>query len=316
MSAQPYLRIGCAAAVVLGLLAAGDGYSQRGKGGGKSAGNKAAGAPRPANNGPAMSRPSGGPKAGPQRDGPKSAPARGPGAGAKLGGGPGAGGKGPGDFQRPTANRPGDAKAGLPKTGGDARPGAKTADRRPSRPGGGASSDQLNDFLGGAPGRPGIGKGDRPDIGKKDGRPDIGKKDDRPIIGKKDDRPIGKKDDRPDVVIGGDVNIGGGNRVNYVDNKKAWVDNRHATGNQVRVNAGNRYASAYTSGAYRRGVVGGYPYYNGWASRGAYYGWRAASFAALGTFLGAAIAREPTYYAYGDGGNVYYEDNTVYVNGQ
>jgi hypothetical protein len=268
-----------------------------------------------------MTRPAGGPKAGPQRDTPRAPAAKSPGAGSKLAGGSGAGGKGPGNFQRPTTNRPGDARPGTPKIGGD----SKIADRRPDRPGGGASSSELNDFLGGGSGRPGIGKGDRPEIGKKDDRPVIGKKDDRPgigrkddrpIIGKKDDRPIGKKDDRPDVVVGGDVNIGGGNRVNYADNKKTWVDNRHATGNQVRVNAGNRYANVYASGAYRRGVVGGYPYYNGWASRGSYYGWRAASFVALGTFLGAAIAREPTYYAYGDGGNVYYEDNTVYVNGQ
>ena len=207
---------------------------------------------------------------------------------------------------------------------------------RSARPGGGASSPPLNDFLGGGSGRPGgpgsdrpgIGKGDRPDIGKKDDRPVIGKKDDRPSrIGKKDDRPIiGKKDDRPlvdkkgdrrDITVEGDVNIGGRNKVNYVDNKKAWVDNQHATGNQVRANSGNRYASAYTSGAYRRGAVGGYPYNNGWASRGAYHGWQAASYASLGTFLGAAaVTAEPPYYAYGDGGNVYYEDNTVYVNGQ
>jgi hypothetical protein len=334
MRARPYLRIGCAAAMVMALFATGDGYSQRGKGGGKAAGHKAAGAPKVANSGPAMSRPAGGPKAGPQRDGPKAGLAKGSGGGAKLGGGPGAGTKGPGNFQRPTAKGPGDVRPGAGKIGGDARPGAKTADR-PARPGGGASSAQLNDFLGGGSGRPGIGKGDRPDIGKKDDRPIIGKTDDRPIIdkkgdrpeiGKKDDRPIidkkgdrpdiGKKSDRPDVVVGGDVNIGGGNRTNYVDNKKAWVDNRHATGNQVRINAGNRYANVYSSGAYRRGVVGGYPYYNGWASRGAYYGWRAASFATLGAFVGAAVAREPVYYAYGDGGNVYYEDNTVYVNGQ
>jgi len=308
MRAQLLLRIGCTSALVMGFLVAGDGYSQR-KGGGKAAGHKAAGAPRPANAGPAMTRPAGGPKAGP----PRAPAAKGSGAGAKLAGGPGAGGKGPGNFQRPTANRPGDARPGAPKIGGD----SKIADRRPDRPGGGASASELNDFLGGGSGRPGTGKGDRPAIGKKDDRPPIGKKDDRPIIGKKDDRlGIGKKNDRPDVVIGGDVNIGGGNRVNYADNKKTWVDNRHATGNQVRINAGNRYANVYASGAYRRGVVGGYPYYNGWASRGAYYGWRAASFVALGTFLGAAIAREPTYYAYGDGGNVYYEDNTVYVNGQ
>jgi len=341
MRVKPLLRIGFAAALVTALLATDEGYSQRGKAG-KSAGHKTASAPKHASPGPAMSRPASAPKAGPRPGSPTGAPkgiAKGPGDGPKpkLGGGPGAGDRAPGGFQRPTAGRPGDARPGAPKVGGDARPEAKLPDRtpRPSRPSGGASSAQLNDFLGGGPGRPGgpgadrpgIGKGDRPDIGKKDDRPAIGKKDDRPVIGKKDDRPVSdkkgdrpaidKKGDRPDVVIGGDVNIGGRTNVNYVDNKKAWVDNRHATGNQVRANAGNRYATAYASGDYRRGAVGGYPYANGWASRGAYYGWKPATYAALGTFLGAAaVAAEPTYYAYGDGGNVYYEDNTVYVDGK
>jgi hypothetical protein len=84
------------------------------------------------------------------------------------------------------------------------------------------------------------------------------------------------------------------------------------------MNAGNRYASAYASGAYRRGVVGGYPYYHAWGARAPDYGWQAASYAALGTFMGAswAAAAQPVYYGYGSGGNVYYEDNTVYVNGQ
>jgi hypothetical protein len=178
------------------------------------------------------------------------------------------------------------------------------ADRRPTRPGGGASSDQLNDFLGGG-GRPGA---DRPG-------PDRG---DRPAIGKKVDLPpIGKGDRRPGATVEGNVNIGGRTNVNYVNNQKAWVDNRHATGNQVRVNSGNRYATAYTSGAYRRGISGGYAYNRGWAGRGAYYGWTAPSYAALGTFLGAsAVAARPVYLAYGDGGNVYYEGDNVYVNGQ
>jgi hypothetical protein len=121
------------------------------------------------------------------------------------------------------------------------------------------------------------------------------------------------------VNVGSDVKIGGGNTINYTQNRQAWVDNRHATGNQVRLNAGNRYASAYTSGAYRRGAVGGYPYNRAWNARGPYYGWRTTSAAALGTYLGAswaAAGTQPAYYAYGSGGNVYYQDNSVYVNGQ
>jgi len=85
------------------------------------------------------------------------------------------------------------------------------------------------------------------------------------------------------------------------------------------VNAGNRYAGAYASGAYRRGAVGGYPYNGGWAARGPYHGWQAPSYAAVGTYLGAsfaAAAEQPAYYGYGAGGNVYYQDNTAYVNDQ
>ncbi len=113
----------------------------------------------------------------------------------------------------------------------------------------------------------------------------------------------------------GNVNVG--NSVEYSKNQKAWVDNQHATGNQVRVNAGNRYAGAYNNGVYRQGAIGGYPYYNGWTNRGPYYGWRPVPYAAVGTFLGAAWATaQPRYYAYGSGGNVYYENNVVYVDGQ
>jgi hypothetical protein len=342
MRVQQYLRIGCAAALGFALLATSDVYSQRGKGH-KAAGHKAASAPKHASHGPAMTRPAAGPKAGPRPAAPKI------GGGHKdIGRAPGAGpnvkhaaGAGHGRFERPTAHRPGDAKTGLPKIGGDAKHHPKLP-AHAGRPGGGASSAQLHDFLGGGPGRDrqGIGKGDRPGFDKKDrpgfdkkdrpiidkkddrpiidkkDRPIIDKKDDRPIIDKKGDRPIIDKKDRPDINIDGDVNIGG-KTINYVDNRKAWVDNRHAVGNQVRLNAGNRYAAAYTSGLYRRGVVGGYPYYGRWAGRGAYFGWSAATWASLGTFLGAAaVAGEPTYYAYGNGGNVYYEDNTVYVNGQ
>ncbi len=51
--------------------------------------------------------------------------------------------------------------------------------------------------------------------------------------------------------------------------------------------------------------------------RGPYYAWRPATWAAIGTFLGPALgAAQPVYYAYGQGGNVYYENNVVYVNGQ
>jgi hypothetical protein len=244
-----------------------------------------------------------------------------------------------GGFQRPTSGNQASPKpgaggprlsgtAGQPKAGGE-RPGVPGKADRPNvaaRPGGGASSSQLNDFLGGG-GPPSEGSR-KPDLGQP-GRPSVGKVD-RPEIGKgnlskvgKDDSKLGKGDlpkvgDRgkgsPNVNVG-DVNIG--NSVDYSKNQKAWVDNHHATGNQVRVNAGNRYAGVYNNGGYRRGVVGGYPYYNGWSNRGAYYGWRPVTYAAVGTFMGAAWASaQPRYYAYGSGGNVYYENNVVYIDGQ
>ena len=212
-----------------------------------------------------------------------------------------------------------------PKLGGD-RPNIPGKTDRPNlaaRPGGGASSSQLNDFLSGGnqgAGRPDLGKEGRPNLGKND-RPDIGKGD-LPKIGK-DDPKLGK-DNLPNIGDRGNnstnINVGNvnvGNSVDYSKNQKAWADNHHTTGNQVRVNAGNRYAGAYNNGAYRHGAVGGYPYYGGWNNHGAYYGWRPVTYAAFGTFMGAAWASaQPRYYAYGTGGNVYYENNVVYVDGQ
>jgi hypothetical protein len=189
----------------------------------------------------------------------------------------------------------------------------------------------LNDFLGGgAQGgdRPNLGKEGRPDLGKEgrpnlanDGRPDINKDNlpkidrDNPKITKDDLPRAGDREINSNNINVGDVNIG--NSVDYTKNQKAWVDNQHVTGNQVRLNAGNRYAGAYNSGVYRRGAVGGYPYYGGWNNGGDYDAWRPVTYAAIGTFMGAAWSNaQPRYYAYGNGGNVYYENNVVYVDGQ
>jgi hypothetical protein len=71
-------------------------------------------------------------------------------------------------------------------------------------------------------------------------------------------------------------------------------------------------------GAYRTGVTGGYAYYSGWNTGGDInVAWRAPTYAAMGAFMGASLASaQPVYYGYGTGGNVYYENNTVYVDGQ
>ena len=52
-------------------------------------------------------------------------------------------------------------------------------------------------------------------------------------------------------------------------------------------------------------------------TRGPYYAWSPVTWGALGGFFGGTwVTAQPIYYAYGQGGNVYYENNVVYVNGQ
>jgi hypothetical protein len=319
----------------------------RGGGGGRSAGHSAPSMAGRGNAGPAMSRPNsapqmpgnigagnigGGPKIGNQGGG-SPRPNVGAAANAKPNGG----------FERPSAgggsvaNKIGDkpnlpGKADVPKIGSDRPTLPGGADRpniggdRPSlpggadrpniatRPSGGASSSQLNDFLGSSD-RPATGNG-KVDVAK-DRLPNAGNSD-RPAINainKNDVTKLGDRTDNTTNINVGNVNVG--NSVDYSKNQQAWVDNHHTTGNQVRLNSGDRYAGAYTNGAYRQGAVGGYPYNNGWNNRGPYYGWQPATYVAVGAFTGAAWANTPPqYYAYGSGGNVYYENNVVYVNGQ
>ncbi len=118
-----------------------------------------------------------------------------------------------------------------------------------------------------------------------------------------------------------DVNVGSvnvGNQVSYANNRQAWVSQRQNWGNNVRVGVGGRYNNVFNETFYRGGyVTGGYNYYGGWVGRGPYYAWSPVTWAAIGTFFGAAlVTTQPVYYAYGKGGNVYYENNVVYVNGQ
>jgi len=340
MGLRKYYLIATTATLGVCLVVCNEGRTQgRGKAGGggggvRSAGSHAAAAPAVSHSGPAMTRPAapaggvhpgGGHVAGKAPNMPQTGGVTRPNVGG--GNAPAVAGKTSG-FSRPVPGNAGGDKpklgggvAGLPKPGGDNRPG-----NIPKPGGNGASSNQVSDFLGIKP-APG---GTRPPVGNlpdkgivaggvKDKLPGGG---DQPGI--KDKLP-GKEnvtggiknklpgsDGKPDINVG-NVNIG--NSVDYSKDQKAWVNNRHTTGNQVRLNSGTRYNSAYTSGLYRRGVVGGYPYYGGWANRGPYYGWKAATFVGFGAFMGATWANtQPVYYAYGDGGNVYYDNNTVYVN--
>ncbi len=223
-----------------------------------------------------------------------------------------------------SGNRPG---AGTNRPGSSGRPGSNI-----QRPGDNNRRPNLGDGN-----RNNIGDRDRTNIGDRDrtnigdrNRTNIGDRD-RTNIGDRNRTNIGDRDrtnigDRNRTNIGDrqigsrDVNVGDINidkSTNFTQNRQQWVDNRHATGNRVRANVGNRYDRGYRDGAYRRGAVGGYGYHNNWNNNGAFYGWRAPTYAAVGGFLGASLVNtQPVYYAYGSGGNVYYENNTVYVDGQ
>ena len=114
----------------------------------------------------------------------------------------------------------------------------------------------------------------------------------------------------------GNVNVG--NSVNYADNRQAWVSQRQNWGNGVRGSVGNRYNNVFNDAWSRRPYAGaGYNYSGGWAGRGANYAWTPAAWSGVGAWLGGSWpSAQPTYYGYGAGGNVYYENNAVYVNGQ
>ena len=277
-----------------------------------------------------------------------------PGGGSSPGG-LGAGSAGPGGLaNRPAGNAPG-GLAGRPNPGGLGSGSAVAGNDRPGadrpRPGAGPSSSQLNDFLGGGDRRPGAGGvannarpgegnalpnrntlgnrgsdnnvGNRTDIGNRNdigNRTEVGNRTNNVVAGNNvtaGNREVNNRVDASRDVNVGSVNVNKVNNVNYNDNRQAWVDNRHVTGDAVRLNSGTRYYDAYSTGAYSRGVVGGYPYTANWPPATVNNAWVAPTFAAVGGFLGASLATsQPTYYGYGTGGNVYYEQNTVYVNGQ
>ena len=280
------------------------------------------------------------PAAGPQR------PAQ-PGIGQPGIGQPGAGQTG---GLRPAT--PGATNPNRPGLGGTPQAGAA----KPGNGIGRQPSGSMNDFFGGnagvsgagnnRPGQantqgggrlPGMGQGqdNRPGLGNDNSRTNVG--DRRTNVGDRNtnvgDRNtnIGDRNtkvgdrtnnnvnvgDRTNkggntVINTGDINVG--NKTNYNDNRQQWVDNRHNNGNVVRNNAGGRYWNGYNNPGWH--APGGYAYWGGWGAPG--YGWQAASWATMGAFVGAALVSQPqpVYYAYGTGGNVYYENNTVYVNGQ
>ncbi|TWU04350.1 hypothetical protein [Stieleria varia] len=252
----------------------------------------------------------------------------------------------PGGSTRPSLpgnERPG-IGSGITKPGGINSPGGITKPGGITRPnpggiakplpGGGPSGSQLDDFLGikrpsrpgGATTLPGIVGDKRPGLGGDkfpglDGDKRPGVDGDR-FPGIDGDRRPGIGDgNRPNLgnIGSNNINVGNvnvGNKIDFSKDRNAWIDQRHEMGDRVRVNAGGRYAFDYRYGNYRRGVTGGFVYYRGWGGD-PFYGWRRPTRVAFAAYLGAAwFTPTPVYYAYGTGGNVYYENNTVYVNGE
>ncbi|MGO9918758.1 MAG: hypothetical protein ACLQIB_29175 [Isosphaeraceae bacterium] len=304
-------------------------------GGSPGGGQRAAGGPAGG-----VQRPSTAPGGGVQR------PAGGTGASQRPAGGAGA-------SQRPGGEAGIQRPGGGP--GGSQRPGGRPAGNRPGGSSD-QLSDFLGmqgpGSRGPAAGRPGTLPSERPSVGERpnigDNRRDIGDRntgnrtnigDNRRDIGDgnignrtnigDNRREIGDRNVANRTNIGasnigsanatninvGQVNVG--NQVNYADNRQAWVSQRQNWGNDVRGSVGNRYNNVFNENWYRRPNAGGYNYWGGWAGRGANYAWTPAASAGVGTWLGGAWASaQPTYYGYGAGGNVYYENNAVYVNGQ
>ena len=112
-------------------------------------------------------------------------------------------------------------------------------------------------------------------------------------------------------------NVNAGNRVNYSDNSQAWVSQRQTWGNDVRTGVGPRYNNVFNEAIFvgaRRGRLqllrrlgGTWPLLR---LEPRSPGRRSA------LLRSPRVSARPVYYAYGQGGNVYYENNVVYVNGQ
>lgn len=114
--------------------------------------------------------------------------------------------------------------------------------------------------------------------------------------------------------IGGIQNWG--NRYpNRINHWNVW-------GNNVRVNIGNRYGGCFGNSWWRGhahpwcGWHYGYRFPNhGWG-----YWWRIPTYAALTSWFTwsapPAVWAQPVYYDYGQGGNVTYNNNNVYIDGQ
>ena len=203
---------------------------------------------------------------------------------------------------RPSVSRPSTGAVQRPGTG-QIRPGGQTPSRGDlqnflnlpkDRPGTGPSAGQLPATATGT--RPGVG--DRPAIGD---RPGVG---DRPAVG----RP-GPGVSRPGV---GHPKPGLRPNVNINVNR-----------GQINQRVNNRYRNINTR-PFTRGWWAGRPahlpagrWHRWWNRPGLRpgYWWRWATAATLTRWVVGGWS-QPVYYGYGSGGNVYYEDNVVYIDGE
>ncbi len=111
---------------------------------------------------------------------------------------------------------------------------------------------------------------------------------------------------------------------NWVNRHPGRYDRWNNWGNNVRVNfnRNNFYGNCFNSnwwGNHRHGI-GGWHYGYCFNNHPYSYWWTVPTFAGLNNWFTwsapQAVWQEPIYYDYGQGGNVYYENNMVYVDGQ
>lgn len=221
------------------------------------------------------------------------------------------------------------------------------------RPGAGGSRPERPETLPGIvrPGRPGDGNGNRPGLGgNRPGRPE------NPIVGggNRPNRP-GFNGDRPNRPFrpGVDIDLGGNTIIN---NRPSWVniDNDRITNisnrwqNQIgglgnwrdRYPDRGRYWNDWGDGVRDRWhhhhhhddwfgdswwdrhyhACGGWHYGFAFRSYPFSYWWTMPTFSAVTNWFSwstpSAVWSQPVYYDYGQGGNVTYENNTVYIDGQ
>ncbi|WP_146576866.1 mu-protocadherin- cell-suface protein [Neorhodopirellula pilleata] len=241
----------------------------------------------------------------------------------------------PGGFNRPAVTPPGSSRPSMPDFG--------------KLPGGRPSGGELGDFLGldkpigpSGPGRPGKPTTLPGDLGSN--RPD---RPGRPTTLPGDRLPIAQ---RPSIDIG-DVNLGNNT---VISNKPRWAnidndryhsinrrwqnqignattlpalnpnryDHFHNWGNNVRDHwYGGRYPGYFRPDWWARHQFrcSGWHYFYSYANYPYTYWWGTPTYTDVTSWFTwnapAASWQQPAYYDYGTGGNVTYQDNSVYISG-